>query len=362
MSAQATMATEMMVPTLRALKELGPRIERRAIDSGLEILGRAGLKVASFRDLTVRIPHDAGVALLENAVHVSGDPAFALRVGAGIKRGEFGLYDFLCSTAATLGQSIKLAARYLPLLHDGATVELAEEGGSAIWRHRLREDLLQSPSANEFVVSGFLFAAQRVIGLDTPPEELWFTHKMPAHREVYQELFRAPVRFGCECNGIVMLRVGLDLPLLGADPDLHSVLMRYADEQLQKLPRHQPFCDRVRDLVRERLAAGASFSDVARTLHMSHSTLGRRLSAEGSSYSEIVDQVRRQLAVELLARTELNIPEVAYRLGFAHRPAFHRAFKRWYGMSPLQHRERNTRSEFYRFYRNDRREPQPEPA
>ena len=77
----------------------------------------------------------------------------------------------------------------------------------------------------------------------------------------------------------------------------------------------------------------------------------RKLGAEGTTHSELLDVLRRDLALELLAEPELDVAEIAFRLGFAHPPAFHRAFKRWLGISPSEHRASGQHSAFYRFHR-----------
>ena len=355
MAANATAATELLVPSLRALSRLGPEVARRASESGLAILAGAGLPLRSFSDLVVRIPHAVAIALLENAVRTSGDPAFALHAGQGVERGDFGVLDLLAGAAPTLRDSMLLAARYLPLLHDGAAVEVIEQGEFAIWRHHLLAGVQPSAAANEYVVSAFFFSAKRSLGFEASPTEVHFMHAAPVHGSEYEQVFRAPVRFARERNAIVLPRVALDLPLVGADEPLFAVLTRHADELLKRQQLAQPFVSRVRELVRERLASAASLDEVAAALHMSESSVQRRLQAETTSYTQIVDDVRRELAVELLAQSDLNVSEVGFRLGFAHRPAFHRAFKRWYGMSPTEHRERNAGTAFYRFYRGGQR-------
>lgn len=348
---EATVATEMLAPCLRALCELGPAVERRASDSGLEILARDGLRIAAFSDLKVRIPHRTALALLDNAVAVSGDPAFALRAGAGARPGEFGLFDMLTRTAPTLGASMQVSARYLALLHDGASIAIERDGERVVWRHSLRRELVHSTGAHEYVVAAFHFMAMRMLGLEGPPLEVCFIHPAPSYASLYEPLFRAPIRFGCPTNAIAMHAFALELPLRTADAPMHAVLTRYADEQLARLPSLQPFAQRVRGILRAGLPNAVSLTELAGRLHMSDSTVRRKLAAEGTTHSELLDGLRREVALELLAEPELDIAEVAFRLGFSHPPAFHRAFKRWFGVSPSDHRASGPHSVFYRFHR-----------
>ena len=350
MPLEATMATEMFGPCLRALSLLGPEVERRAIASGLELLARDGLRIAAFSDLKVRIPHRTGLALLDNAVAVSGDPAFALNAGAHAQSGDFGLFEMLSRSAATVGAGIQITARYLPLLHDGASITLERDGERVVWRHALRRELPHSPAAHDYVVASFTFMTMRALGSEIPPLEVSFVHPAPAYAERYATLFRTSVRFGCPVDAIALPAFALDLPLRTADPALHAVLTRYADEQLLRLPSRQPFAQRVRASLRASLPHAASLKDLAESLHMSESTVRRRLGAEGTTHSELLDALRHELALELLAQNELDVAEIAFRLGFAHPPAFHRAFKRWQGTSPNEHRAAGPRSAFYRFH------------
>ena len=356
MTVAASCATELLVPSLRALEQLGREFAQRASESGLGILAAHGLAIASFSDIAERIPHATALALLDNAVRVSGDPAFALHAGRQVKRGDFGAYDLLADSAPTLGSSMQLAARYLPLLHDGAAIELVMQGDVAIWQHRLLPGVTPSAAANEYVVSCFYFGAAQGLGFVAPPLEVRFMHAAPAHRAAYGATFGAAVGFDAACNAMVLPRAALELPLATSDPPLLAVLTRHADELMQRLPHAQPFVQRVRAALREHLhlQQAPGLQALAEALHMSESSVQRHLQAAGTSYSELLDAVRRELSTELLADTDLNVSEIAYRLGFAHRPAFHRAFKRWHGCSPTEHRERSARSAFYRFYRPSR--------
>lgn len=357
--ADTTVATELMVPSLRALSRLGPDVEAMARESGLGVLERHGLPFDDFSSVGQRIPHRAALALLDNAVQVSGQPAFALHAGGAIERGDLGLFDLLAASAPTLLECMQLVARYVPLVHGGAVIEIEDVADRLVWKHRIAPGLATSAAANEYSIAALHKSAQRMLGFESAPLEIWMMHEPPPYHAYYREFFQAPVHFGCEFNAIVSPGASRNLPLAAADGTLLRVLRQYAEELLPRVPFAAPFAQRVREQVRAQLERGATLSAVARALHISQSNLQRRLQQAGTSYTELVDHARRDQALVLLANLELNMSEIAFALGFAHRTAFHRAFQRWYGHSPSEHRRRLAHSEFYRFYRGAQTDSEP---
>lgn len=346
----ATVSTALFWPFMHAIDGLPPPVQARALAQGQAVLEAAGHLVPELTDPRARIPHEDTLTLLQAVVDVSGDPAFGLHAGACAQRGDFGLFDMLLRSAPSLGESMRVAGRFIELLHDGAALELSEEGELAVWSHWLRPGVDGPCSANEYVLAAFFIGSQGALGFDAPPREVRFMHARPDHWAACEALFGAPVCYGCERNAIVVPRTALELPLVGNDGPLFSVLLQQAEVELTRLPRLRSFGTRVREVIAADVAGACHLSAVARALHVSESTVQRRLQAEATSHTALLDDVRREQALSLLGDPALNVSEVAYRLGFSHRPAFHRAFKRWYGSSPSEHRRRQARSPLYRFY------------
>jgi AraC-like DNA-binding protein len=124
-----------------------------------------------------------------------------------------------------------------------------------------------------------------------------------------------------------------------SDANLHSVMRGYAEQLLEGLPHGPNFTATVREVVARHLASGQlGIELVARELHMSTRTLGRRLDGEGTNFTDLVDDIRKRLALRHVGNRSFPLAEVAFMLGFAHPAAFHRAFKRWSGTTPLRYR------------------------
>jgi AraC-like DNA-binding protein len=119
------------------------------------------------------------------------------------------------------------------------------------------------------------------------------------------------------------------------DPILRSVLERHADEILARLPVPSGLAVDVQRAIARRMAGGdARVEAVGRELAMSARTLQRRLAAEGVSYQRLLEDARKEAAGRYLRESALAIGEIAYLLGYSEPAPFHRAFRRWYAMTP----------------------------
>ena len=340
----ATAASELLNPFLRLVRAQGRVAERRLLERATSLLGAVGIDPDALSRPNARIPHGAVMALLRGVVDVLDDPAAGLHAGIGAEADDFGLYEYVVRSALTLGLSVRCSERYLALLHDGAELELLIEGEQALLLHRLSRGLSAPASVHEFVLVALATGTQRYLGRRAVPTELRFEHAAPSYSAELEQAVATRVRFAQQHNALVFPAAALELPMVHADAGLHATLCRYADQLLAQLSTHKPVAHRVRSLVRERILEGehslATLPSVATSLRTSARSLRRKLEHEGTSHSDLVDDVRRELAISYLAQAELDLSQIAFRLGFAYSPAFHRAFKRWYGMGPSDYRRR----------------------
>jgi AraC-like DNA-binding protein len=276
------------------------------------------------------------------AVEQTGDVDLGLKAARRLILGDVGAIDYVVSSATTVRSAIEHTGRYARLINDVLDVKLELEGSVAVVR--LENRVLLPRAAADFQLGGF-FRNHVFDWLGSRLGELtvWFTHDSPANLREYQRTFEpAKVRFSAPVLGFAFDRDILDLPLPKADPNLHAVLLPYADQLLSALPAASSVTANVRSLIGLQLAdGGPDAARVASQLGMSLRTLARRLETEGTTFRELVDDVRQQLALEHVARGAASFTEITDQLGFSHVAAFHRAFRRWTGKTPLQHRRRS---------------------
>jgi AraC-like DNA-binding protein len=326
-------------PLLAELRALGVDVVR--VTRGL------GLEVTDLEDPDTRIPIESLIALGAAAVEETGDPAFGLHLAEHYRPSTFGVLDYLAHSSRTLGEAIRHLCRYNRLLQDAAETILEIEGDRAFLFQRTLGGFALPPAMNENSMANLVVIGRELTGCELVPLEVTFVHAEPPYSAEHTRIFKTTVRFGAERDGIVLPRAALELPLRNADSTLCTILERHAAQLLREMPRVDRFSHRVRELCVGELTDGApTAARIAEKLHMSERTLRRRLGDEGTSFEDVLDDLRRDLSERYLGEPTLSVEDVALMLGYSEAGAFRRAFRRWHGKSPAEHRrahERNRR-------------------
>ncbi|HEX8721426.1 MAG TPA: AraC family transcriptional regulator [Pyrinomonadaceae bacterium] len=312
--------------------------------SPAELCRAVSLDPAALEDPDGRIPYAQVVALYEEGARLTGDDAFGLHVGERTSLRVFDVLGYVLMNSPTLGEGLRRAVRYHSIWSTGADYDLDAAGGRARVGYRyLGADGDGCRQDCEMSLSIIVKFGRAATGVDWSPLEVCFRHAEPADTSEHRRIFRCPVRFSRPANEVAFDASLLALPLVGADPALSTVLERQAEEMLARLPRRQATGERVRQEIFQTLRAGgdAGLEKVARRLGLSARTLQRKLRDEGTSHQSLLDEIRRELSERYLREREMAIGEVAYLLGFSESSAFHRAFRRWTGLTPAEFRRAN---------------------
>ena len=166
------------------------------------------------------------------------------------------------------------------------------------------------------------------------PLRIEFRRSRPAQIEAFQSLLRAPLQFGAARTRLVFDAESIERPLDGGNPELARHHDAIALQYLSQIERDN-IQGHVRDVLTQRLAHGEpSQEEVAELLNMSARTLQPNLGEAGTTYKEILDDTRRELALAYLSAPRHSVSDVTYLLGFSAGSCFTRAFRRWTGCSP----------------------------
>jgi AraC-like DNA-binding protein len=311
----------------------------------LPSLSRAGITALDYASPDTRIPHRIVIELLNAAVESSGDPALGLRAGELIEPGDFDALEFAARSSPTVRESFHCVARHVRLMNDAAELSLIESGEHGVVRYRVTDGVPQPPAANDFITAALVTVSRRNSGQSEILREIRFCHAPVAYTEEYARVFRSKVTFNAPYNEIVLPREWLDARTVAANPRVSAAFERHVQKLLNELQLNQSTGDKVRALVVAQLSHGdVSMAAISKKLALSVPTLRRRLEAEGLTYSDILDGSRESLARQYLREQGRSVTDVVFLLGFSDVTAFHKAFRRWTGMTPAEYRARATES------------------
>jgi len=307
------------------------------------VLAEAGIDPAIVADPEGRVSLEQMRGFWLEAVRRSDDPAIGLHAAQQLSHGHNGLIDYLFGYASTVGDGIGLMMRYLPLVNNWIVPSV--DVGSEYATLRLDVVWHDIPRTTAEYVFGILVVRGRSVWrVDWAPALIRFEFPAPRPPEPLGEharIFGCGIEFGADATEMIVDRAVWDTAVATADPGLVALLRGQADEILQQLPDASGFVGDVRASVRARLAEpDHGIERVADELGMSARTLQRRLADEDTSFAAIVDEVRLEAAKQALADPTNSLAEIAFLLGFEEQSSFSRAFKRWTGISPSEHRAR----------------------
>lgn len=313
--------------------------ERHGLSIG-QLLAHAGVSPSQLQE--ARWPIDDITRLWRAADELTGDPGFGLSAGRLVGPASFNVVSFILQSSSTLREAISLAQKFQRLISDGGRFQLLE-GQTQSWLiyHPHQGELAFSPHQLEAVLAAVISFSRWVLGQPVDPVRVQFSHARLGPPALYREVFQAEVDFNQAFCGLQFDNAVLDVALPQADAQLAALHRAYATARLAALSSVPDFLAQVRLWLGDNLAQGVPERPVAaQHFKVSDRVLARRLQALGLSYSQLVDEVRKEKACQAVADTDEAFASVAQALGFSEASAFNRAFKRWTGYKPGEWRQR----------------------
>ncbi|MFC5698683.1 AraC family transcriptional regulator [Pseudomonas sp. GCM10022186] len=322
------------------------RYLRHAEQLGLDqatTLAAAGIRAEDLADNGKRLPSEAHERLLAHLIRESGDTLFGLHSARYVQPGSWSVLGYITMNCATLGEAMGRIAPYEKLVGDMGVsrMEATDDVVRMIWNCRHQDPAIRRHMV-ENVLASWLLYARWIADMQRSPREVWFEHSQPEGTvpDDYEEVFGCPVRFDQPCNALLVPLDYLAVPLRQADANLLRTLEEHALALMAGLDDDEPLPQRVKNALRLLLKDGLPRKEkVAEKFHMTVRTLQRHLQQAGTSYQQILDELRRELAEHYLLRSDLPIQDIACYLGFTESRSFHRSFKTWTGRTPGEYRE-----------------------
>jgi AraC-like DNA-binding protein len=325
------MATSWSQLVYRALEERG--MEPRPL------FREAGLDPEALYDPGARYSFERIQELWRIVVATTGDPEFGLPAARCWHPTSWHALGYAWLASATLRDGFERNSRYWRLLSDAVVMSLEPSPRGAWIIGRPKPELPEIARAPQDMAMATIVSMCRLsCGPHFRPLRVRFKYPRPDDVNALVDFFQAPCEFAKTDVGFEVSASDLDARLPAGNSDLARANERVIRDYLARFDANT-LAQRVRTTLLEQLpSAHACETSVAHAFNMTARTLQRRLRAERTSYKQILDDVRRELAVDYVSEPDLSIKEITYMLGFSEPSNFTRAFKRWTGRSPNAYR------------------------
>jgi AraC-like DNA-binding protein len=306
---------------LTALGDLGHEVQG--------LIDAAQLTSMNLEDPDVRVPCDVYGVILACAQQRRFTPNLALELARRTPIGAYPLLDYLIVTCDTVGAGIRQLARYFRITTNPTVLDIRPDADPI-------EVRVSGPSA--FAVEYFVSLMALHLHEETNGQFVFatvmFRHE-PDDAAAMARTLGCPVLTRQSWGGAAITQACWTLPLRRREPALRKVLETHANEILARLPTGMGFAIDVQRVLSARIGGGDTrIATVARELTLSARSLQRRLTAEGVTYHELLDEARKEASARYMEDSALSLAEIAYLVGYSEPAPFHRAFKRWYGVTP----------------------------
>ncbi|MBL8956151.1 MAG: AraC family transcriptional regulator ligand-binding domain-containing protein [Myxococcaceae bacterium] len=319
-------------------------LQQKGID-GRPLAAQAGLPAGFDTAPEITAPLPRFRTFLDAAAAALRDDQFGLTLSHAVPKGTYALVEFISRSAGTPREAMESLARFGRIINAGVDWVFVQRQGFGVLEHHVpAETEGLGRVLNEYTMAFVARACAEAVGEKWKLKRLYFAHPAPADAAPLTKYFGISPTFGTGVSGMEIPDDVLSQPMASADPALKRFLEEQGRTVLETRPASTDLVGVIRqELVRRLGKTEAKVETVADALEMSPRTLQRRLEGEGTSFQEVLDGVREQLAMSYLVNDSLTVSEIAYLLGYSELRAFDRAFRRWTGKTPVAWR--NTRKQ-----------------
>jgi AraC-like DNA-binding protein len=308
-----------------------------------QFLARAELTTTQLNQPKSRVLATQLASIVKSCWQVSGDELLGL-TQQKVKVGMFNLLTERLITCKTLNDVFTHTAEFYNLTGDQLQFSFNKSNGQILVcinpNFKVNND---NNSFNSLLSEFLLLICHRfcswLVGQVIPLSEVQVQHAKPAHHEEYRLMYPCPCIYQCEHNALLFDAKYLNLSVVQNEDELLGYLKQIPLQWFMKQSYHDTFSSQVLRLLEgTTLAKKSNLETVAAQLNMTSRTLRRKLTAEGSRFQQLKDNVKRDKAISLFEQPNLTLAEIGLAVGFTEQATFSRAFKYWTGVSPSTYR------------------------
>jgi AraC-like DNA-binding protein len=317
----------------------------RAKASGVDmqaLLPKAGLTLEQINNSSVRLRVRDQIRFLNLVAGALRDDWFGFHCAQPVDLREFGFLYYVSASSQTLGHALQRLARYSAIANEGLSLTYLDGRNVSVTFHYVGVSRHLDRHQIEFFMAFLVRLCRQLSGIRLVPARVRLSHHRSGQYLEVTKFFGANVEFGAAVDEVSFAPAIKNMPIVTADNYLNRLLITYCEEALARRPTGRgPFRASVENAIVPLLPHGdANLATIAGQLGLSQRTLARRLATESLNFSDVLENLKVDLARRYLADNDLSISQVAWLLGYQEVSSLTHAFKRWTGRTPRQARLR----------------------
>ncbi len=311
------------------------------IEDPSSLLVEAGIDQQLLQHPENRIPFEQQAHLWQLVSDASNNESLPLLFGQQSQPASFNMAGYIAMNSQTIGEAMDASQTYQIAAGQGGELSIVRNDEFIeVHYHPIELGYPSTAMRSCAMLAANMGLGQWLIGRGYTPTLVHLTMSEPADSEAFDTFFQCSVMFEQSQNFLRFPASIASTPIPHASLELLNLMKQRAEKVIADSIGKQSLCAQVARLLADSLMGKEPDKGyISEQLGMSQRTLQRKLAKENSSYQEVLDQTRHNLALEYLRQQPLSVSDIAYLLGFAEPSTFYRAFKKWHGMTPGQYRE-----------------------
>ena len=282
------------------------------------------------------ISFDQSMVIIKNALSLSQDPGLGLAVGSNESLSDLGMLGYAIASCKNGQDALRISQSYFQtttnLTHVKMNFQQQECSRSSMPTHEVAADLFRFLVDED--LSGHVKLTRDFLDENYAPLAVHFAYPEPEDVTCYQAFFQCPLCFDAPVSKVVMHAEDLARGNQSYNPVTESLAIKLCDEMLLQQNSNRSLVGKVHLALLRTPEQYPSIQEVAEQLAMSERSLRRRLTELNTSFKEIFNKVRLELALRYLQDSNLAMEDIAQLVGFSDSTSFYRSFKKWTGKAP----------------------------
>lgn len=310
-----------------------------------EICADIGISVEDLDVADMRLNLEQCCTNIESSIRVSGDPFLGLHLGERTSVSALGLAGLMMASSKHAIDVLQCSQEFSQAFTNLQTFRVGMVGDEVhFYSEAVPVWVDRSPRTAAHVIETSFSSVVHQLELLTRkyirPTRVRFRHARPADVSEYERIFRCRPAFAQDMNSMVFAAADLEAPIIGHNQPLNDMLKAMYEEQMRKSVSGAAFTEKVKQVMLGNMQVTfPPLEVIAEVLMMTPRTLQRKLQQEGTTFRELTDAVKQELAEALLGNPDLTVTDIAYKLGYFEPTSFQRAFRQWTGTTPMEFRK-----------------------